>query len=121
MGVCGPRDGGCGRGRWAYDRRVSDRWQDDLGRADHIRAWLDEVAAMRAQLDARTAEAAAGDLDRWMQRRAEDLAAGARKGLDASIWMALAAKVGVPPEEIARAAGVDLAYVEQVRARIGGR
>lgn len=98
-----------------------DRWQDDLERAEQIRAWLDEVASTKAQLDARIAEAGAGDLDRWMQRRADEIAVGARKGLDAAIWMASSAAVGVPLEEIAVAAGEDLEYVEAVRKRIGGR
>lgn len=97
-----------------------DRWQDDRDRAEAIRRWLEEVDGARRTREAALAHAAE-DLDPWLQRRADELANGSRKGLDASIWMALSAKVGVPADEIAAAAGVDLEYVEAVRERIGGR
>jgi hypothetical protein len=63
-------------------------------------------------------KAASEGLEPWMRRRAEDLAIGARKGLDGAIGMALGDEAAVPLDEIARAAGEDVAYVEAVQARL---
>lgn len=93
-----------------------DRWQDDPGRAEQIRAWLGDVE--RARLAREDADARLPTADRVDLPRLQARADGARKGVDAAIMMALAAKVGVPSDEIARRAGVESAHVEALRARL---
>lgn len=80
---------------------------------------LGEVERFSRQLQAAEAIASAGDLDAWMQRRADDQVPGARKGLDAAIYMALSDVSEPPAEDVAAAAGRTVEYVESVRARIG--
>jgi hypothetical protein len=99
---------------------VSDRWQDDEARARRVRAFLGDVVEARERL-ASAEEVDVSGLDAWMRRRQDGLVAGARKGLDAAIWMALTDRSAPPVDDVAAAAEVDVAHVEAVRARVSGR
>jgi hypothetical protein len=98
-----------------------DRWQDDDERRARIVGLLSEVDRFRRQLEAAEALAAATDLEPWARRRADDRLPGARKGLDASIYIALADVAKPPAQDVADAAAVPLEYVEAVRERIERR
>jgi hypothetical protein len=97
-----------------------DRWQDDPARADRIVGRLAEVERAHRRLVAAQVAAKDPNQERWMLRRSADLAAGARKGLDGAIGMALYDQAQVPVEEIAQAAGETVEYVERVQARLRG-
>jgi hypothetical protein len=97
---------------------VSGRWQDDPARAERVRGLLAEVAERRLEL--RTAVEEAQDRDRpsYALHDVDARVRGATRGLDAAVGMAVLDGTPPPDDDIADAAGIEVADVDALRARL---
>jgi hypothetical protein len=99
-----------------YGRAMDDRWQDDP--SSRVPGLLAEIARHRRELDRADEAMQAGCESRYEHSQRSAHQRGARQALDAAVGMAVLDRTPPPDDEVAAAAGLEVAAVAAVRTRL---